>query len=304
MKKKIIIILGQTATGKSELSLNVAGKFPAEIINCDSMQVYKGMDIGTCKLSKKDRRKIPHHLFDIINPDEEYNAFMFAQDAAKCINDITGKNKLPVVVGGTGLYIKCLLGGLFKFEGTTDEARKELLKKIEINGLKALYRELKEIDPEAASKITQGDTQRIIRALEIYKTSGFRISELQKRHSFNENPYNHLKIGLKMEKEDLKKAIKTRVDQMFSEGLLEEVETLLKKGYKGSLKSLNSIGYKEAVDVLRGKSDIMQAKGNTYKRTKDYAKRQMTWFKKDKEINWFHPGSDLKSIFNIIESFI
>jgi len=304
MKERIIIILGQTATGKSDLSIKIAEKYPAEIVNADSMQVYKYMDIGTCKLSPSKRKSIPHHLLDIVEPKEEYNAGTFCFDAKKAISSIYSKNKTPIIVGGTGLYIRCLIGGIFELKEDTKDARKVLLEKLEKNGLETLYKELAQVDPLSAEKIKSSDKQRILRALEVYKASGIPISELQKKHEFKEKNFSYIKIGLRIEKDELLERIKIRIDNMFSEGLISEVETLLKKGYKDHLKALNSIAYRETIDLIEGKIDLDEAKEQTYKRTKDYAKRQNTWFKKDNEIKWFSPGIDLVKVFEYVEQFI
>lgn len=302
-KRKIVIIQGQTATGKSTLALKLAQRFNLEIINCDSMQVYEHLDIGTSKVSKKEQAKISHHLLDIVSPDEEYNASMFVNDASQKIEEITARDKLPLLVGGTGLYIRCLLGGLFNFDIDTSKQRKEINLRLEKDGLKALYDELKKVDSASAARIKPRDKQRITRALEIYNASGEKMSSLIKKHSFGDENYNCLKIGVRLEKLELLDNIKKRTDKMFDEGLLQEVETLLNKGYKDSSKALNSIGYREALAVLKKSITLAQAKERVYKRTKDYAKRQMTWFKTDGEIRWFHP-SEIENIAKLIDKFI
>lgn len=304
MKPKIIIIQGQTASGKSALALSIAESFSGEIVNADSMQVYKYMDIGTSKMSIEERQGIPHHLLDVIEPDEDYNASKFAKHAHEKIHEIIRRGNVPIIVGGTGLYIRCLLGGLFDFEKDTGNIRKGLEKELSKEGVQGMHARLARIDPKAAEKIRPSDKQRILRALEIYHASGERISDLQERHKFKDRTYNYLKIGLKIDKERLFQRIKERTLGMFEKGLLSEVETLLEKGYKSGSKALNSIGYREAVAYVKGSLDKEKVKEAVIKRTKDYAKRQLTWFKKDKEIKWFDPDSERGFIFESVKEFL
>jgi tRNA dimethylallyltransferase len=304
MKQKIVIIAGQTGTGKSDLAIDLSLKFAGEIINCDSQQVYRFMDIGTSKVSKDKRKIVPHHLLDILNPDDEYNASLFALDAGKAIEDISARGKNPFIVGGTGLYIKCLLGGVFKIPGDTGEIRSKLEKRLLEEGSTPLWEELNSIDPESAKKISKNDKQRILRALEVYLATGEKISSLQKSHGFREEKYSYIKIGLKVDRTVLLERLKKRVESMFNEGLLSEVETLLNKGYKSDFKPLLSIGYKEAVMVLAKKIDLAAAKELVFKRTKDYAKRQMTWFKKDNDFKWFNPLTEKSLIASAVQEFL
>ena len=303
-KPKFVALLGPTGSGKSSLALELAQRFKGEIISADSVQVYRGLDIGTAKPSTADRRLIPHHLIDILDPDQGYSAALFRDQADEIILDLH-KRKIPIfVVGGTGLYLKALTRGLFRGPAGDSKLRLALHKKAEMGGNEVLHRELQRLDPEAASRIHPHDKFRITRALEVYSLGKKPISLFQKEHGFQETHYEVLKVGLQCERDELYGRIESRVDQMIEMGWVDEVQTLLNRGYAPGLKSMRSLGYKNIVSYLSGVLNIEQAIILTKRDTRRYAKRQITWFKADPEIIWFPANQkNLDSIERAIEVF-
>jgi len=286
---KIIIITGPTATGKTEISVDVASRFDGEIVNCDSMQVYRHMNIGTAKPSLDERKGIPHHLLDVVDPDEEFNASAYRKHAIPVINDIFNRNKVCIVVGGTGLYIKSLLGGLFECPPSDSEIRKRLSMEYEENGGTALHDRLKRLDSKAASDIHPNDKIRVIRALEVIELTNRPFSELAKDHAFKDQQFSSLKICLHHEREILYERINKRSLKMLETGLIDESENLLKMGYSADLKPLKSIGYRHAIEYInniRGYDETLEL---LRRDTRRYAKRQITWFKADPEMIWAYP---------------
>ena len=289
MAPKIIILLGPTAVGKSELALALAGAFGGEIINADSQQVYRYLDIGTAKPSPQDRERVPHHLIDIVNPDEEFNVGLFRRLAAESIADAHRRDRKVVVCGGTGLYLKALSRGLFEGPGQNADIRAELARRIETEGQASLYRRLAQIDPTVLSTIHPNDRQRTIRALEVFQLTGKPLSQWQKEHAFQEQPYEVLKIGLNLLREELYDRINERCARMVEAGLLEEVRGLVAKGYELALKPLRSVGYRQMGQVLQGRRELPAAIDEMKQETRRLAKRQLTWFRADPEVRWFHP---------------
>jgi len=287
-KPKFVAIVGPTATGKSALALHLAERFGGEIISADSVQVYRGLDIGSAKPSAEDRRRIPHHLIDILDPDQDYSASAFRDHADAIIRRLCRENSPVFVAGGTGLYLKVLARGLFRGPGGDPQLRQALRQKAETEGSDFLHKELGQLDPEAASRIHPRDTFRLIRALEVYSLSRKPISQFQKEHGFRENFYRILKVGLRCEREELYRSIEARVDEMMKKGWLDEVRLLLEKGYSPGLKSLQSLGYKRLISHLTGEeTDLDRAVQLLKQDTRQFAKRQITWFKADPEIGWF-----------------
>ncbi len=303
MKPRIVIILGPTAVGKSDFAIDLSTRIGAEIINADSQQVYRYTDIGTGKPSIADRQRIHHHLIDIVNPDEEFNAALFAKLAAEAISEIQKKARGVVVCGGTGLYLKVLTEGLFSGPSQDPEIRQSLRQAIEENGLGPLYRRLLDIDPTVASSIHPNDTQRTIRALEVYQLTGKPLSQWQREHAFQERSYEMLKIGLTRERGELYDLINQRSERMIKDGLLEEMRTIVDKGYGFDLKPLCSVGYLHMGQVLRGRQKLPDALDEMKQATRRLAKRQLTWFRSDPEILWYHPNKR-REILEIVKRFL
>jgi tRNA dimethylallyltransferase len=296
MRPKIVIILGPTAVGKSEVALHLAESVNGEIVNADSQQVYRHMDIGTGKPSKVDRERVRHHLIDIVAPNEEFNAALFRRLATESIRQIHARGRNIIVCGGTGLYLKTLTRGLFEGPGRDPEVRRKLEQEIAANGVASLYRRLERIDPTVGSSIHPNDRQRIIRALEVYRLTGRPISEWQKEHGFQENPFEIFKIGLLRERAELYNLINLRCERMIEEGLLEEIRGLVERGFDLDLKPLRSVGYCQMGQVLRGTQSMNDAVEEMKQETRHLAKRQLTWFRRDDEIRWFHPEEQAKAI--------
>ncbi len=301
-KIKLLVILGPTASGKSSLAVEVASSFNAEIVSADSMLVYKGMDIGTAKPGQDDLSSVPHHLIDIVLPDGAFSAADYRTAATRAIEDITARGKRVVLVGGTGLYLRALLEGIFKGPGRSDKLRREFANVIDRDGLCALHAELAEVDAEAADRIHPNDETRVVRALEVYHLTGRTITSLHKEHGFSEKTYETLKIGLRKERPDLYDDINHRVDEMMAQGLLAEVAGLLDKGYSGGLKPMQALGFKEMVSHIEGGVELPKAVEALKKNTRNFAKRQITWFGKDREIRWF-ALSDKTAIMAVASKF-
>ena len=290
IKPKLVAVIGPTATGKSHLALELARKFGGEIISADSVQVYRGFDIGTAKPSLEERREIPHHLIDILAPEEDYSAASSRNQADPIIHVLQEKGKTILVVGGTGLYLKVLSRGLFHGPGGDPHLRESLRRKAEGEEEGYLHRELGKVDPEAASRLHPHDTFRIIRALEVYHHSGKPLSQFQREHGFRESPYEILKIGLSEDREGLYRRIEARVDSMMEKGWLQETQDLLDRGISSRVKPMQSLGYKRLISFLAGEMDWLRAVHLIKQDTRRYAKRQITWFKADPEIHWFPAG--------------
>ena len=304
MRPKIVIILGATAVGKSEVALSLAESVTAEIVNADSQQVYRHMDIGTGKPSKSDRERVRHHLIDIVAPDEEFNVALFRRLATESIQQIHAKGRNVIVCGGTGLYLKALTRGLFEGPGQDGQVRKALEQEIEDNGLTHLYQRLQKLDPTVVSTIHPNDRQRIMRALEVFQLTRRPMSEWQKEHGFRENPFDILKIGLLRERAELYDLINLRSERMIENGLLEEVRGLVARGFDLDLKPLRSVGYRQMGQVLRGVQGMDDAMEEMKQETRHLAKRQLTWFRRDGEIRWFHPERQSKEIELTVARFL
>ncbi len=302
-KSKLIIILGPTAVGKSELAFELALALNGEIVNADSQQVYRYMDIGTGKPSPAEQKRIRHHLIDIINPDEEFNAALFRQLAGAAVADIEARGKRAIVCGGTGLYLKALTRGLFAGPAQDVAMRAKLNAEADARGLPVLYRRLEAVDAQAWSRIHPNDRQRIVRALEIFELTGRPISEWQKEHAFGESTFDSIKIGLRRERAELYDRINQRCDRMVAAGLKQEVEALLEKGYGFDLKPLQAIGYRHIGLLTRGEASAGEALELMKRDTRRLAKQQLTWFRSDHEIQWFHPD-DSKPVQLAVEGFL
>ena len=291
---KLIIISGPTCSGKSALAVELALMLGGEIINADSMQVYRGMDIGTAKLPLSERKGIPHHLVDIVKPDQEFNAALFLLHALPIIRDLHLKKTPIIVVGGTGLYIKSLLGGLLTCPPLKPELRQNLMEECEKRGPSFLYQRLSRLDRKAADTIHPTDKVRIIRALEVIHLTGCLFSELTRKHGFSDRRFFSLNLCLNVDRQVLYRRINTRTMSMIDSGLINEVQGLLKMGYSPELKPMQAIGYRHIIGYLKGRWDLDEATTLIQRDTRRYAKRQLTWFSADPDVIWvnldYKPG--------------
>ncbi len=287
-KNKLLIISGPTAVGKTETSLTLAKKLNGEIINADSMQVYKGMDIGTAKLPENEREGIPHHLFDIVEPTIDYDVATYASDAKEVITDIHKRGKLPILVGGTGFYIQAVLYDIdFNSQPPDEEYRKELAEIASKNGNDHLFEMLKKVDPESCEIIHKNNTKRVIRALEYYHSTGEKISIHNKEQREKPSPYDFHYAVLTLPREVLYERIDKRVDIMMEAGLVDEVKTLMASGVSRDNTSMQGLGYKEIAAYLEGECSLDDAVNILKRDTRHFAKRQLTWFKREHEVTYY-----------------
>jgi tRNA dimethylallyltransferase len=302
--KLLVAIIGPTSSGKSRLAFAAAQVLDGEIVNCDSMQMYRMLEIGTAKPTPQQRAEIPHHLYDLLDPQEYFGAGRYMVEARKVCREISDRGKTPFVVGGTGLYLKALLEGVFEGPGRSQEIRERLQRIGEQKGLDYLYRLLARKDPAAAERIEPADEVRIVRSLEIYMLTGQPISQLQPQRDPLKS-LSVLKVGLRLPRPILYDRINRRVSRMFQSGLLDEVRQLLAEGYRPDCKGFEALGYRHAVAVLDGDLSQEEAIEKTQTETRRYAKRQMTWFRQEKEVHWIEgPGeeaSPLESLLKLVE---
>ena len=285
MKQPLIIITGPTAVGKTEASILLAKRINGEIISADSMQVYKGMDIGTAKITKDEMMGVPHHLIDILSPQQEFNVYTFQQLAKAVADDICSRGKIPILTGGTGFYIQALLYGIsFKEEENT--YRLELEKLLQEKGNLYLHSMLKELDPVSADIIHPNNVKRVIRALEFYQETGEPISKHNETERQKESQFQSVYFVLHMPREQLYERINIRVDKMLEDGLIKEVLALKEMGIKKNMTSMQGIGYKEVLDYLNGETSYEDMVYLLKRDTRHFAKRQLTWFKREKDVIW------------------
>ncbi len=303
-KIRLVIILGPTASGKTELAVRLAERCGGEIVNADSLQVYRGMDIGTAKPSPELLQRVSHHLIDIVDPDQDFTASDFRREAGRAIADIHGRGKKVFLVGGTGLYVKALLKGLADTPTGGGDIRAELEKTArEVGGAELLAR-LSEVDPETAGRLHPNDLVRIIRALEVYYQTGRPISRFRSEHGFAGEFYDCLKIGIAVERRELYRRIEERVDRMIRDDFVGEVTRLLAAGFAPCLKPLRSIGYKEICAHLGGECSLDDAVRLIKRDSRRYAKRQMTWLKREDEIIWVEYPEEFDTICNHVIEFL
>ena len=302
-KPKIIIICGPTAIGKTTVAIDLAQRFAGQIIGADSMQVYKYMDIGTAKPTAAERARVVHHMVDFVEPDESFDAAQYAARAREKIIELDQQRITPFVVGGTGLYIKALLYGLFDEKVSDPEIRDRLKAEAGTHGIQFLHERLSRQDPETAKRLHPNDTYRILRALEVIATTGQAISKHHKKHGFFDQPFASLKIGLEMDRTLLYERINRRVDAMISAGFLDEVKSLLARGYSADLKPMQSIGYRHMTDYIEGRLNWAECVRTMKRDHRRYAKRQLTWFGADSEIIWKAPGQ-VAAVKLLIENFM
>ena len=288
-KIKILAVVGSTASGKTALSIRLAKALGGEIVSCDSMQIYRRMDVGTAKPTEEEKENIPHHLIDVAEPDQPFSCAEYVKAAGEAIADICARGKLPILCGGTGLYLDSLLrGGNFEETETDPALRQELLAFAQEHGNHALHERLTAIDPESAAAIHENNVKRVIRAIEIYQTTGMTKTEADRRSRIPDSPYDATVIGLRYpEREILYDRINRRVEIMLSEGLLEETQRLMTEGvFERNSTAAQAIGYKELLGHLRGEETLTQAVESLKQATRRYAKRQVTWFSAKPYVNW------------------
>ncbi|MFH1335917.1 MAG: tRNA (adenosine(37)-N6)-dimethylallyltransferase MiaA [Candidatus Zixiibacteriota bacterium] len=282
----MLVILGPTCVGKTQVSLKLADILKGEIISFDSRQIYQFMDIGTAKPTKEEREKIHHHLIDVIPPDQKFSAADYSKKAREIITQIFEKGKQPIAVGGSGLYLKALIKGFFQGPPADQGIRERLKREAQTSGEISLFDRLKKIDPQAAERIHPHDLVRIVRALEIYELTGKPITDCQQEGQYEPYPTSFIKIGLSLDMRVLYERINQRVEEMVEQGLLEEVKNLKEIWDVLELKAFKTVGYREMILYLNGDLDFKGAIEKIKTNTRHYAKRQMTWFRKDKEITW------------------
>ena len=285
----LLCIVGPTASGKSDLAVELALAYQAEIISLDASQVYKGFDIGTGKVTVEEMRGIPHHLLDCVEPDERFDAGVFVQKADQIIADIHARSKRVIICGGTGLYLKALLKGLCEAPGVHSEIEAQLEARLNLGEVETLHAELAKVDPQAASKIMPKDRQRISRALGVYLSHGVPLSDLQAQHQFAEERYPALILGLDPPRERLNERIARRIEQMWSMGFLAEVQELSDAGYQSALRSMGAIGYRLALAVIEDEMTIAEAQEKMLYATRQYARRQRRYFDKQLPTEWVQP---------------
>ena len=293
----IIAVGGATATGKSELGLEIAKRYGGEIVSADSMQIYKEMDIGTAKITREEMQGVPHHMIDVVSPKDPYNVATYVEDAGKVIADIEKRNKVPVLVGGTGLYVRSLLYNYS--HGAFDETlRKELEEEASRKGADAMWEKLNEVDPEAARKIHKNNAKRVLRALEVYYLTGGSISMVEQTE-----PKPHVLFCLTSERNLLYERIDGRVEKMFDRGLVDEVKRLIEEGVDFSMQSMQAIGYKEFREYFSGAQTLDETKERIKLNTRHYAKRQETWFRGMETAKWQKIG-ETSGIFELLDNTI
>ena len=304
MKKPLIILTGPTAVGKTKASIGLAKALNGEIISADSMQVYKHMDIGSAKIRPEEMQGIKHYLIDELEPDEEFHVVRFQEMAKKALEVIYAKNKIPILVGGTGFYIQALLYDIDFTENNEDTAyRYELEQLAKEQGAEFLHDMLRNVDPESAEAIHANNVKRVIRALEFYKQTGEKISEHNEQERAKTSPYDFCYFVLNDERERLYERINLRIDQMLTEGLVDEVKNLKKKGYTKDMVSMQGLGYKEILDYLNGDCTLEEAIYILKRDTRHFAKRQLTWFRRERDVTWIHKNDyeyDEDKILNVM----
>ena len=303
-RPQLVILLGPTGAGKSKLAIELAEEFGGEIISADSMQVYRYMDIGTAKPTPDEQRRVRHHLIDLVTPDQPFHAGLYRTLGRNTIDQLSQNRKAIWVVGGTGLYLKILTQGLFASPRIDPSIRERLKREAEEKGGDFLYKHLEQVDPETASSLHPHDLFRIVRALEVFESTGAPISSFREQHHFSETPYHTLKIGLGMTRERLYHRIEQRVDRMIERGFLEEVKGLIEMGFGPELKPMKSLGYKQMVQFLSNEIGWAEAVRQMKRDTRHYAKRQWTWFRADPEVHWRDESANREEIFREVKSFL
>jgi tRNA dimethylallyltransferase len=302
-KLKVVVICGPTGIGKTSLSLSLAREFNGCIVGADSMQIYRYMDIGTAKPDPSELSVAPHYLINVADPDEDFDAARYTTEGRAAVSEICAKGFVPFIVGGTGFYLKAILHGLFSASPLDPEIRRKIQEELLTHDRGWLYDRLRSCDPVAASRIHPNDTYRVTRALEIFEITGFPLSVYQKQHGFMDNPFDALKVCLHMDRKILYERINQRVDLMIDAGLLDEVKSLMERGYSGELKSMQSLGYRHMVDFINGIFTWDETIYTLKRDTRRFAKRQLTWFRKDPDMIWKSPD-DVDEIMDMVRKFL
>jgi tRNA dimethylallyltransferase len=300
---RVGFVVGPTGAGKSAFALEVAERLAAEIVNADSRQVYRGMDIGTAKPTPDERRRVPHHLVDIRTPDDPLDVASFLALARTVIADVAARGRRAIVVGGSGLYLRVLRGGIFEGPTASIEIRDELMAVAHEKGASHLHEQLRQVDAAAANRISPNDLKRIIRALEVYRLTGTPITVHQQRHRFSAGGFESLIIGLEMPREQLYDAIDRRFDAMMAAGLVDEVRALMTAGYRVDAQPLRTIGYREIAAYLRGTTSLAEAVERAKRESRRLAKRQLTWFRREPGIEWLDPSAGVEPAIKLFGDF-
>ena len=303
MKTRIVVIAGPTGIGKTGFAVRAADRFGGEIVGADSMQIYRYMNIGTAKPDKEEQALAKHHLIDIVDPDEPFDAAAYVREADRAIQDITERGKTPIVAGGTGLYIRALVHGLYGGRTPDPSVMEKLEAELSARGPEWLHDKLARIDPRLARTLHPNDTFRVTRALEVFESTGTVKSDFLKDHNFEDQRYDYMKIGLCMDRSLLYERINRRVDQMIAAGLTDEVKSLLEMGFSADLKSMQSIGYRHINEYFEGKTDFDEAVRTLKRDTRRFAKRQFTWFSKEQNLIWIEPVEE-KHAYDSINRFL
>ncbi len=301
MERIVVVIVGPTCSGKTELSLKLADKLDTEIISADSRQIFKYLTIGTAKPSEGELKKVKHHFVDFLNPDEYFSAAIFERQALEIMEHLTGSKKIPIIAGGSGLYIRAVIDGIIDRGKLNAPLRNQLLKERQSFGNEFIYNKLKSIDPKAAATMLPQNWKRVIRAIEVFTETGKSIVDIQKEHSRKSN-FQFFQFGLSWQRDILYKRIEKRVDEMIRRNLVGEVRNILRMGFSPQLNSLNTVGYKEIIAYLNGEYPLERAVELIKRNTRRFAKRQLTWFRKDPRIDWIDmdENTDVNSIVNYI----
>jgi tRNA dimethylallyltransferase len=300
--RKVVAVLGPTSTGKSDLALYLASKLGGEVVNADSMQVYRHFDVGTAKPDKALQEAVPHHLIDVVEPSEEFNAALFRDMADLAIRQVWSRGRVPLIAGGTGLYLRALIYGLFKVPG--DEPLRTALRHEYAENPLDLYGELERLDPEYAAKISWRDKIRVVRALEVFRLTGITMSRWEKEHGFKAQRYTALKIGLTGDRQDLYRRINDRVERMLQKGWIQEVRDILRMGYGENSRPFAGIGYREVLCHVKGSMDYKDMVRDIKTCTRHYAKRQITWFSKERGVEWYEWPRDREAIEERVSGFL
>ncbi|MEW6297973.1 MAG: tRNA (adenosine(37)-N6)-dimethylallyltransferase MiaA [Thermodesulfobacteriota bacterium] len=299
---QLVVITGPTATGKTALAVELAPRYNAEIVSADSRQVYRYLDIGTAKPTPAERAAVPHHLLDVVDPDEHFDSARFRTLALAAVQDITGRGKRVFVVGGTGLYLRALTRGLFAGPAADPELRARLYEQERREGRGVLHQWLYRVDPDAAARLHPHDTVRLVRALEVFLISGTPISRWQRAHNYGERQFSTLKIGLVTDRDTLARRIAQRCRQMITGGLVDEVRSVWERGYGPELPPLRTIGYAQIGAMLQGRCSLAEAVAEIGKETRRLAKRQLTWLRADPEV-WWCPPAQTSAVAAAIDRF-